>query len=194
MLKKIFFSLLVILSVVNLHAQFNFGFKAGVNAAKIDGKTFRQEFKYNYLAGAFAELGLGRRISFSPEMVFSQTSATRDSAFSNLSDLYNKNQVKAKLNYLSIPLLANIKLRGPLYIEAGPQYSILINSSESLLKNGEKAFKSGDFSFLGGLKFKFSKVRVSGRYVIGLNNINDGDSGEKWSRQAIQVAAGFTIL
>jgi len=40
---------------------------------------------------------------------------------------------------------------------------------------------------LGGLK-------VGGRYVIGLNNINDIDNKEKWKNQGFQVYAGFRIL
>ena len=40
-------------------AQFNFGVKAGANITKIDGKSFKDEFRYGYLLGGFADIGLG---------------------------------------------------------------------------------------------------------------------------------------
>lgn len=173
------------------HAQFHIGIKAGLNATKIDGKSFKEQFEYNYLVGGFAEIGLGERFSINPEVLFSQASTTLSSTAD--ASVFNKDQAKAKLNYLSIPILANVRLAGPLHIEAGPQYSILMNSDENLLKNGESAFKSGDFSLAGGVQLRLSKIRVSGRYVIGLDNINEAVVQEKWKKQAIQLAVGFAF-
>lgn len=176
-----------------VHAQFHVGVKGGINATKISGTPFEKEFEYNYLVGAFSEIDLGKKISINPEVIFSQTTATRDSTISNAT-IFNKDQLKAKLNYLSIPVLLNVKLAGPLHLQVGPQYSILVNQDKTFLQNGESAFKSGDFSMIGGVLIKFSRFRLSGRYVIGLGDISDVPNQDKWQRQAIQVAAGFSIL
>lgn len=192
MLRKITFVVALFIFSFSSSAQFHFGPKAGVNATKIEGKSFNDQFEYNYIVGGFAEIELGRRFSIAPEVLFSQTSTTLADDADPLT--FNIDQARAKLNYLSIPLLASIKLAGPLLIELGPQYSTLINSDEKLLKNGESAFKNGDFSMLGGLKIKFSKFRLTGRYQVGLDNISQLPDGEKWKRQAIQVALGFAIL
>ncbi|MBO9594839.1 MAG: PorT family protein [Niabella sp.] len=178
---------------VSLHAQFHIGAKAGVNATKIDGKSFKEEFDYNYLVGFFAEIGVGKKLSVNPELIYSQTSSTRDTSFNNVLPGFNKDQTKAKLNYLSIPILLNLQLAGPLHIEAGPQFSVLTSSSKTLLQNGEQAFKKGDFSMVGGVQLKLSAFRISGRYVVGLSNISDLPSQEKWKNQAIQVAVGFAL-
>ena len=191
-MKKIFLFLALVVFTASAHAQLHVGVKAGLNATKIDGKSFQDQFEYNYLAGGFAEIGLSERFSVVPEVLFSQTSTTlADNVDGNI---FNKDQAKAKLNYLSIPILANVKLAGPLHLEAGPQYSILINSDENLLKNGENAFKNGDFSVVGGLQLRFSKLRLSGRYLIGLDDISKVSDQGEWKKQSIQVTLGFTIL
>ncbi|WP_300598700.1 porin family protein [Niabella sp.] len=181
------------LFTLSLHAQFHIGAKAGVNATKIDGKSFKEEFNYNYLVGFFAEIGVSDKLSVNPELLYSQATSTRDTSFNNVLPGFNKDQTKAKLNYLSIPILLNLKLAGPLHIEAGPQFSVLTSSNKTLLQNGEQAFKKGDFSMVGGVQLKFSALRISGRYVVGLSNISDLPSQEKWKNQALQVAVGFAL-
>jgi len=187
---------LFVLSVfltVALKAQFHIGAKAGVNATKISGKSFKEEFNYNYLVGFFAEIGVGQKLSVNPELIYSQASSTRDTSIKNVLPDFNKDQTKAKLNYLSIPILLNLQLAGPLHIEAGPQFSILTSSDKNLLDNGKDAFKKGDFSMVGGVQLKFNALRLSGRYVIGLSNVSDLPSQEKWKNQALQVAIGVAL-
>ncbi|MEO6070272.1 MAG: outer membrane beta-barrel protein, partial [Chitinophagaceae bacterium] len=78
-------------------------------------------------------------------------------------------------------------------LQAGPQYGILLDQNKTLLQNGKEAFAKGDFSLAGGAQIKISKLRLSGRYVVGLNNINDIDSKDKWKSQAIQLAVGIAL-
>ncbi len=184
----------VLCHTLSAEAQFHIGVKAGVNAAKIDGKSFNEAFKYSYLLGGFAEIGLNHTISINPEVIFSQTSTTTDKSYSNtIPGSGNKEQVKAKLNYLSVPLLINVKTISPLHIEAGPQFSILMNKDKVLVENGKSAFKQGDFSVVGGVSLHFSILRLTARYVVGLNNINDLPSRDKWKNQALQVSAGLAF-
>ena len=62
-------------------AQFHLGFKAGANLTKVDGKSFEDQFRYGYNLGGFMEIGLGRKFSFNPEVLFNQYSSTLDSNF-----------------------------------------------------------------------------------------------------------------
>jgi hypothetical protein len=108
--------------------------------------------------------------------------------------VYNSDQSTVKLNYLSIPILLNYKLIGNfLSLQAGPQFGILINQDKSLLQNGGEAFKKGDFSMVAGAQIKLSAIRLSGRYVVGLNNINDIDNQDKWKSQGFQVSLGLAL-
>lgn len=176
-------------------AQFHIGFKGGANITKVDGQSFKDKFSYGYSLGAFAEIGLGEKFGLQPEVLFNQYSTSVDSNYRHIyQNVFNSDQSKVKLNYLSIPILLSYKLIGNfLSIQAGPQFSILMDQNKNLLQNGGKAFSEGDFAMLGGVQLKLSAVRVSGRYVVGLNNINDIDNKNKWKNQGFQVAVGFAL-
>jgi hypothetical protein len=185
----------LIISQVSM-AQFHIGAKAGANIMKIDGKSFKDEFKYGYHIGGFMEIPLGRKVQFQPEVLWNQYSTTVDSNFSHIYQgaFNNSSQSNVKLNYLSIPLLLNYKLIGNfLSLQAGPSFSILINQNRSLLQNGGDAFKRGDFSMIGGAQVKVGPFRFNGRYVVGMNNINDIDNQDKWKSQGWQLSAGIAL-
>jgi len=178
-----------------LMAQFRIGIKTGANITKVNGRSFKDEFKYGYHLGGFMELGLGGKLSVNPELLFNQYSTTVDSNFKHIyQNVINPfYQSKVKLNYLSIPLILNYKLIGPISLQAGPQYGILIDKNKTLLQNGKNAFRSGDFSLLAGAQIKLSALRITGRYVIGLNNINDIDNQDHWKSQGFQLSLGFAL-
>jgi len=69
----------------------------------------------------------------------------------------------------------------------------LIDQSKTLLQNGGRAFKSGDMSLLAGVQVKVAMLRVTGRYIVGLNNINDIDNQDKWRNQNIQLSVGLAF-
>jgi len=174
-------------------AQFHIGAKAGANIIKIDGKSFKQQFSYGYHAGGFAEIGFGGKVGIQPEVLFNQYSTKVDSNFSHVYQNVFKQGI-VKLNYLSIPILLNVKMIGNfLSLQAGPQFSVLMQQSKTLVQNGSNAFKNGDFSMVGGLQVKIASIRLDGRYVVGLNNINDIDNQEKWKSQGFQLSVGIAL-
>lgn len=174
-------------------AQFHIGAKAGANIIKIDGKSFKDQFSYGYHLGGFAEIGFGCKLGIQPEILFNQYSTKVDSNFSHVYQNVFKQGV-VKLNYLSIPILLNYKLIGNfLSLQAGPQFSVLVQQSKTLLQNGANAFKNGDFSMVGGAQVKVGSIRLNGRYVVGLNNINDIDNQEKWKSQGFQLSVGLAL-
>ena len=173
-------------------AQFHVGAKAGVNMSKIDGQSFKESFDYGYHLGGFAEIGLGKKWSLQPEVLFNQYNSKTTSEFS---DIYQGESFKnVTLNYLSIPLLLSYTPSGILSLQGGAQFGILMDNSKTLAKNGEEAFKNGDFSLLGGVQVNLGAFKVSGRYFVGLNNINDIDSKDKWRNQGFQLSLGFRII
>jgi Outer membrane protein beta-barrel domain len=174
-------------------AQFHIGAKGGANISKIEGKSFKDEFRYGYHAGGFAEIGFRGRLGIQPEVLFSQYSTRTDSNFSHVYQNVLK-QGDAKLNYISIPILLSYKLVSNfLSLQAGPQFGVLINKSKTLVENGGEAFKGNDFSMVGGIQLKISSIRLDGRYVVGLNNINDIDNQEKWKSQGFQLSVGVAL-
>jgi hypothetical protein len=175
-------------------AQFHLGVKAGANIVKVNGKSFKEEFRYGYNLGGFAEIGLSPKFSFQPEVMFNQYSTSLDSNYKSIyENVIASNQSKVKLNYLSIPLLLDYKFLGPIHLQAGPQFSVLMSQDKNFLQNGKEAFKNGDFSLVAGAQLKLAQLRVTGRYVIGLSNINDIDNQDKWKSQVIQLSLGIAL-
>ena len=80
---------------------------------------------------------------------------------------------------------------GLLSLNAGPQFSVLLNEDKTLLQSGQSAFKNGDLAMVLGGQLNFKFLRVYGRYNIGLQNINDIDSKDKWTSQQIQLGLGL---
>lgn len=184
---------LVLLSQAAM-SQFHLGVKAGANVTKVEGKSFKDEFRYGYHLGGFAEIRLGNKLVLQPEVLFNQYATKVDSNYSHIyQDIFNGN-ANVRLNYLSIPIVLNYKLIGNfLSLQAGPQFGVLIDKNKNIFQNGGNAFKNGDFSMLGGVLMRMGPVRVSGRYAIGLNNISDLPDDGKWKNQGFQVSVGLAL-
>ena len=189
---KLFLTAAITILSIGAFAQgFNIGIKGGATLNKLSGQSFKEKFAFGYHVGGFATIGLGGRFAVQPEVLFSQVNVDTSDKFS---DVYQFNKTgKIELKYLTIPLLLNYNAGKLITLQAGPQFGILINKDESLMQNGKNAFKGNDFSMLGGVQLKFSKLRVYGRYVVGLNNLNDIDNKEKWKNQSIQLGVGIGL-
>ncbi|HVW61673.1 MAG TPA: porin family protein [Puia sp.] len=193
--KSIVLSLLLVsFAVIHSQAQgVHVGIKAGANIFKVDGQGYSEGFHFGYNAGAFAELNWSDHWGVQPEVLFNQTNYRTGTQFH---DIYpgGLDDVKGKLNYLSIPLLLSYRPVKLLSIQAGPQFGILLNQDKHLVESGKDAFKKGDFSLVGGVQLNLVNFVVGGRYVIGLTDINDVTSDQKWKNQGFQVYAGFRFF
>ncbi len=189
--KLLILAIFSILGNAAFSQKFNIGFKGGANINKLTGKSFSDQFSYGYHLGGFVSVGLGNKFAIQPEVLFNQVNADTSS---NFSTVYKFNKVdKVQLKYLSIPVLLNFKPVKFLTLQAGPQFGVLMNKSNTLVENGRSAFKGGDFSMLGGVQVNISHLKIYGRYAVGLNNLNDIDDKEKWKSQTIQLGVGFTL-
>jgi hypothetical protein len=173
--------------------SFQVGVKAGANIFKIDGTAIKDEFKFGYNLGGFAEIKFDDKWGLQPEVMWNQTNYR---TANNFNEIYpgGKSDLEGKLNYLSIPVLLSYSPAKIISFQAGPQFGILLNKDESLFENGKQAFKVGDFAMLGGVQLNLGALKVGGRYVVGLSNINDIDDREKWKNQGFQVYLGTRIL
>jgi len=195
---KRFFALIVIIFVCHysMNAQgISLGIKAGSDLQKMSGYSFKDKFEYGYHLGGFAELKLSSTFSIQPELYYSAINLTVDSSGNNFSSLYEiKNNNKLKFGYINIPLLLNIKANKFLGLQVGPRYGLLTNSNLSIKGQTTSALKTGDLSMVAGIQIKVLNVRVYGRYQVGLSNISDVSSTEKWKNQTIHVGVGISLL
>lgn len=202
-MKKLFLALAVIsgLTVSSAKAQkmVRFGFKGGANLGKIDGTGYDDAFKLGWHLGGFAQINLMKGFGIQPELIYSSSKTEVTSNFDDVYDLDQVKEDKPKLDYLSIPVLANIDLGSPRFkLQVGPQFSIMTSKKRNVFQEGKEAFKSGDFGAVGGLWLQLPIVNISARYVIGLSNVNDitfadGTNPEKWRNQSIQLGVGITL-
>lgn len=187
-------AILLLSPAVIAQPSLHLGIKGGANMTKIDGEQYSDGFRFNYYIGPYLQLNLTKGFGIQPEVLFTQSSSRTGSQFS---DVYHEfgsefNNHEIKLNYLTIPVLANIHLSNALILQLGPQYGILMDSHKSLVQNGKEAFKDGDFSGVGGLWLNLPLgLSISGRYVIGLSNIKDASDDNKWNSEAFQLGVGF---
>ncbi len=191
-MKKMILSVVFLVILFNLNAQnVAIGVKVGSNLTKITGKAFQEEFQLGYNAGAFAEISLSNDFGIQPEVLFNQVNTRKASGIDSVFNGWQQNTSDIQLNYLTIPILFRYNVNKLLSINLGPQYGILLNKNESLWSNGKEAVKSGEFSMIGGLTVNIKKIRVFGRYIIGLSSINDLQNSDSWKSQQIQMGLGF---
>ena len=194
-LKLLSLSIAVMIFSTAKSQSFHVGLQGGTTISKISGQSFSEKFNYGYHLGAFAEIGLSKKFSIQPEVLFNQVNTDTSSEFRKIyTSLSASNLSNVKLSYLSIPILLNYKLTNFLSLQAGPQFGILMDQNKSLFQNGQTAFKKGNLSILGGAQINIGSFKVYGRYAVGLTNINDIDKKDKWTSQSFQLGVGFNIL
>jgi hypothetical protein len=193
--KSIVLSLLMLtFAVIQSRAQgIHLGVKGGANIFKVDGQGYDEGFQFGYNAGAFAEINFPGAFGIQPELMWSQTNYRTGTSFHDVVP-GGVDDVKGKLNYLSIPILLSYRPAKIISFQAGPQFGILLDQDKSLVQNGQEAFKKGDFSLVGGVQLNLASLVIGGRYVIGLNNINDVTDDHTWKNQGFQVYAGFRFF
>jgi len=192
--------LLLVTGAIKSQAQgFHLGIKGGANLNKMNGEAFDQGFKFGYNVGAFAELNFTPMWGIQPELMFNQSNYRTGDHFS---DIYpgGVNDVKGKLNYLTIPILLSFRPIPLLSLQAGPQFGIKLNKDEHLVNNAGDAFKSGDFSLVAGAQLNVAGIKIGARYIWGLVDIDNYNSGNNstttisWKNESAQVYAGFRIF
>lgn len=186
-------------------AQAQFGIKGGVNVAELTGRDGESaSYKAFYHVGVFYQANLLGPLFIQPEVQYSVVGGNLKSAFTNYD---------TELHYFTVPVLAKLTL-GPLFVEAGPQFGVLLKANQSgqlqvnLAPDGTPAygnesrpatgsFKRGDFSVVGGVGLKLaSGFSLGGRLVAGLNDINDaknlaGINDPKLQNRVFQVYAAL---
>jgi hypothetical protein len=176
---------------------FRFGAKAGVNANKITGQSYKEGFNYNFQAGGFLQFNITKRLGIQPEVNFVQSqSEFTDDPTDVYDDIFRDgSQKKAKLNYLEVPVFLNINLGTSkrVKLQIGPAFGGVLKETVDSLQNGGNLYKKAEWSGIGGLWIQLPLVNLGARYKIGFTNINDIDDRQTWRNQAIQIFAGVTF-
>ena len=205
-MKNIALAIVLLLLASQAHAQL--GIKGGVNQAVLSGRVGEDAtYKTYFHAGIFYEAKVLGPISIQPELLYSMQGSQLKGS-STITDY------KTQLNYIQVPILVKATI-GPVYVEAGPQFGYLVSANEDgtvQVRNtsGNVAFrdvnqsatdnyKRNEFALCAGVGLKLgSIVRVGGRFVAGLNDINDvqylqGVNDPKLKNRVFQFYAAFQL-
>jgi hypothetical protein len=169
MKKKILIAVTFVISNITYAQHASFGLKAGPNFSNIwvegDKGT---EYKAGLHVGGLAHIHLSRRWALQPELIYSMQGGKQ-----TISNIDNK----TNLNYINIPILAQLMFSNGFRLQAGPQIGFLVSaknkygSSETDLMD----YKSTDFSFPVGLGYLTkSGLGFDGRWVPGFSKIQKG--------------------
>jgi hypothetical protein len=167
------------------------GVKLGANFAKLDGKSWDNGYKANFLGGVFAGMRFNK-VGVQIEGFYSQTNYTVDGYgfyslykgfYNNAGDSLKKGSLK--VSYFNIPVLFEVKLLPMLWAQIGPQYSGVLHVSDpdNMLQDA------------GSLEAKLPFHLVIGaRYVLGLSSMNNTAVSDAWQQRVIQAHVGFSFL
>jgi len=193
MKKSIFTAIFLITIAANAQEKFGIGIKVGQNFSSVNSVAVDRHAA-SYHGGITAQIGLTEKISLMPEILLSQTKLATNLS---ITDVLGDNKYKPEtyhLNYLILPLMVQVKPFSSLLLQAGPQYGILLDQKKDGIDNAQLAFRQGEFSFVGGAKVNLGGFFVYGRYVIGLQNINDLQDQLKWKTTQWQLGLGMNLF
>ncbi len=184
-----------ILSASKIQAQsFHIGVKVGTNLSQISGRSFEDAFQWGFSAGGYAELNINKKWGLQPELLFNQTRTQTSSDFYTIIP-NGFNSTDVNLNYLTIPVLLSFRPIPILSFQLGPQFGVLMSTSQTLTYPPSNVFKSGDFSVVGGAQVNLGFFKAGARYVSGLTNLNKLESGvDTWKNESFQIYIGFRLL
>lgn len=170
---KIALVLTLLFGAYNTQAQdIDFGIKAGMNYASISDTEADPDNRLGFTGGIFVGARFNA-LSVTAEALFSQQGAEFDSE-------------KVDLDYALVPIIAKIHFLRIFNIQAGPQFSFLVNESDVV--ESEKLDVSGAVGL--GLNLP-SGLRVDARYNVGFTDTFKGAEGKN---RFYSIALGYSFL
>jgi hypothetical protein len=194
-MKKYIVIILSLCFITSLNAQekFSLGIKVGQNFSSVNNVQVDHNTA-SYHAGVNLHFGINDKMGIAPEIILSQTKLETTPSIINMLDGVAVSPETYHLNYLSIPILFDFKPFHKLSLQAGPQYSILLDQKKDGIGNATMAFNNGEFAFVGGAKLNLGGFFLYGRYVVGLQNINELQDQSKWKTTQWQLGVGMSLF
>jgi hypothetical protein len=157
---------------------FRIGVKAGPNFANLTGSDIQTKTRTSFHAGAAAEIGLSKKWSIAPELLYTSQGADVDE-FGDFN-----------LDYISIPVLARIYLVEEKFaIDLGPQFSFLLDG-DTIAEDFEN--EDYDFAVAGGVTLFVTKsFFAQARYTAGLT---EASKDAEVKNSVFQLSVGYNFL
>lgn len=206
--------------VATTPSSVRFGIKAGFN-----GSTFSrgersevdnsEKIKAGSHIGVFANIPLAEKFSIQPELLFSQLGSKTEDIFIHNSENSSTKQeytYKTNLNYLTLPVMIQYNILPQLYVEAGPEFGLLLGGKingdgrsevifEGTTTTGTESFSENitmklynKFNFgigIGAGYYFTQNFGVTARFTAGITGIFKNDYGSKVRNNALQIGVAY---
>ena len=167
-----------------------FGAKVGINFANLSFDPDDEEAvegRTGLVVGVLILVPVNARFAFQPEVLYSQQGAKEDGG-----------DGKIGIDYINIPLLANIHLTGgdnPVSLLVGPQIGF---RTQAKVKGGGEEIdikddtEGMDWGLVTGLSAAMRNFLIDARYTWGLSNINaDETDDQKVKNRVFTISVGI---
>ena len=198
-MKKLFFAVLILMSLVNFaSAQI---IRAGVNLASMSASATEENYKdykkqsvLGYQLGVAVPINITNSIAIQPEIMWIQKGGKSDYTLNNS----NKVVIKRTYNYVEVPVSLKLSLGNTtgdgvgFYVLGGPYVGLALNgnikrettiagvtsTSEAKVdySNDSNQEKRVDWGANLGVGLSLGRIYVDARYNLGINNLLDGDA------------------
>jgi len=193
-MKNICFILLLLISVSTFSQEHvNFSLKLGQNFSKVDN-VLADKSNASFHVGLVSEIRLTKTLSIAPEVILSQTKLEASPSIAQLMGNGSLQPETYHLNYISFPVLLQVRPLSKLSIELGPQYSVLMSQSKDGSELARMAFKNGEFAMVGGATLHLGGFAAYGRYVAGMQDINALQDQNKWQTRQWQLGVRMSLF
>ena len=165
----------------------DWGVKLGLNGSNIRMDGGDAGWKTGLVAGVFVKFKVNEKFSIQPEALYSSMGGK---------NLTTGSDNSLRLNYFSLPVLAQFKVSKCLAVLAGPQVDVLIGAKMKGTSGFTKVsdnYKENSFNLTGGLAFWPSHCFcLSVRYIYGFNDISVS-SATNMKNQGVQLTAAVKL-
>ena len=227
-MKKVTSFIVALMAAIGAFAQpaagtFSITPKIGVNVATITNDAYQRTYQFDrnyettmngmstigFTGGVEAGYQVSKAFAITAGVLYSQQGRERDGSIT-ASDLTLKDKSKFKLDYLNVPILANVYLFKGFAVKAGIQPGFLLSAKSkynvtatglaaAFDKHNEVDAKDHcntfDFAVPVGISYEFYNIVVDARYNIGTTKINNDKekTDESYHNGVFQLTVGYKI-
>lgn len=172
-----------------------FGVKGGGNLSSITGSDSKS--KLGFYAGAFVNIPISEAFTIQPEVVYSQQGAKAKDDYEMAT--YKVTNMEQTLSYINVPVMLQYSATPKFYLEAGPEFGILVNAQTKGDINGQTfkasnkdSLKTFNFGLGIGLGYKFTpNIGINARYITGLTKIVKDGLGDSSKNTNFQLGINY---
>ncbi|UJF29208.1 PorT family protein [Kaistella sp. 97-N-M2] len=185
----------------------SFGVKGGMNVSSLsnDAGLDDSSSKIGFNAGVFLNAPIATNFSIQPEVLYNNLgSKVTLTDFDINNDNYTAEYAR-HLDYISVPVMFQYNATPSFYLEAGPQFSFLIDARDKYksTKNGSTtdsdtrdlntdSFNTFDFGVgLGAGYWITPKFGINARYNAGFTDIYKENNGDSVKNNNFQVGLAY---